>query len=147
MSPFRENAGLTLIEVLVGLLVLSIGLVGIAGLHLSSLSATHSSYHRTVATLIATDAEERLWLSLGQNKSITPAHVSTVETQWATHWNAKAILPTPATLSLASATSPNDDWISVVITITWPERRFGGTQESLTYRTRIVTSPFGGTSS
>lgn len=58
----NAEQGLTLIEVLVALLVLSIGLAGMAAMHLSALKSTSSSYYRSLASTIALDYEERLWL-------------------------------------------------------------------------------------
>jgi len=66
-SPFPKHSGLTLLEVLIALLVLSIGLVGIAVLHLNSIKYAHSSYYTSVATALALDFEERLWISLLEN--------------------------------------------------------------------------------
>lgn len=59
-------AGLSLIEVLIALLVLSIGLVGMASLQLTSLKSAHSSYYRSLASAAALDTEERMWLRMRQ---------------------------------------------------------------------------------
>lgn len=64
-----RNAGLTLIEVLIALLVLSIGLVGLASIHLLSLKAAHSSYYRSLAATAALDAEEQVWALMAENVS------------------------------------------------------------------------------
>ena len=52
-SRRRGSAGFSLIEVLVALLILSVGLLGLAGLQTKSLKDTHQSYLRTQATLDA----------------------------------------------------------------------------------------------
>lgn len=57
----RHIGGLSLIEVLIALLVLSIGLVGMASLQLTSLKSAHSSYYRSLASTAALNIEERLW--------------------------------------------------------------------------------------
>ena len=51
----RNEAGSTLIEVLVALLVLSIGLVGLAALQSNGLKFNHSSYLRTQSTVLMYD--------------------------------------------------------------------------------------------
>lgn len=53
--------GLSLIEVLIALLMLSIGLVGTASLQLTSMKSAHSSYYRSVASTAALNIEERVW--------------------------------------------------------------------------------------
>lgn len=55
----RQN-GFTLLEVLVAMLVLSIGLLGLAGLMASSLRNNHSAYYRTQATWLAYDVIDRM---------------------------------------------------------------------------------------
>lgn len=69
----RRVRGLSLIEVLIALLVLSIGLVGMASLQLTSLKSAHSSYYRSLASAAALDTEERLWLRLRETVLADPA--------------------------------------------------------------------------
>ena len=52
--------GFTLLEVLVAVLVMSIGLLGLAGLMGSTLKNSHSAYQRTQATWLAYDALDRM---------------------------------------------------------------------------------------
>jgi len=52
--------GFTLIEVLVALLVLGIGLLGVAGLQSASLSMNQGSYLRSQATVLAGDIADRM---------------------------------------------------------------------------------------
>lgn len=56
----RRMQGFTLLEVLVAMVVLSIGLLGLAGLMASSLKNSHSAYQRTQATWLAYDALDRM---------------------------------------------------------------------------------------
>lgn len=58
-SKARE-AGFTLIEVLVALLVLSIGLLGLAMLQLESIKYNTDAYFRTQATVLAYDIIDRM---------------------------------------------------------------------------------------
>jgi len=55
-----SNKGFTLIEVLVTIVVVSIGLLGLAGLQISGLRANVSSEARSKATLLASDIIERM---------------------------------------------------------------------------------------
>ncbi len=61
--PHRKpasNRGFSLIEVLVSLVILSVGLLGIAGLQVTGLRSNHSSLLRSQATLFASDMAERM---------------------------------------------------------------------------------------
>lgn len=54
-----------MLEVLVAIVVLSIGLLGLAGLMASSLKNSHSAYQRTQATWLAYDALDRMRANRG----------------------------------------------------------------------------------
>ena len=60
--PFAtgHSGGFTLLEVLIALLVLSVGLLGIAGLQLTSLRSNHSAYLRSQATILGYDILDRI---------------------------------------------------------------------------------------
>lgn len=61
MKIFRYTCnGFTLLEVLISVLILSVGLLGIAGLQVTSLKNNHSSYQRTQATLLGYDVVDRM---------------------------------------------------------------------------------------
>ena len=60
MLDVAHQWGATLIEVLVAVLVLSIGLLGLAGLQVTSLQSNHSAYYRSQATLLAYDIADRM---------------------------------------------------------------------------------------
>lgn len=55
-----KGSGFTLVEVLVALLVLSIGLLGLAALQTTALQFNTDSYQRTQATLLAYDILDRM---------------------------------------------------------------------------------------
>lgn len=56
----RHIGGFSLLEVLVALFVLSIGLLGLAGLQTFSLKFNHQSYESTQATLLLQDMANRI---------------------------------------------------------------------------------------
>lgn len=56
----RPQRGFTLIEVLIGVLVLSVGLLGLAALQTTGLRAGHGANLRTQATLLVNDMAERM---------------------------------------------------------------------------------------
>lgn len=55
-----KQSGFSLLEVLVAMLVLSIGLLGLAGLMASSMRNNQSAYHSTQATWLAYDILDRM---------------------------------------------------------------------------------------
>ena len=55
-----RQAGFSLIEVLVTMVVLSIGLLGVAGMQASGLRNNHAVYTKTQATNLAMDMAERI---------------------------------------------------------------------------------------
>lgn len=59
-SPTARQRGTTLIEVLIALLVLSVGLLGMAGLQMTSLKSNYSAYYRSQASLLAYDIADRM---------------------------------------------------------------------------------------
>jgi type IV pilus assembly protein PilV len=53
-------SGFTLVEVLVALVVLAVGMLGIAGLYVESLKAGRTSIYRTTAVSLAADMADRI---------------------------------------------------------------------------------------
>jgi type IV pilus assembly protein PilV len=66
LTTKRSASGFTLLEVLIAVLVLSIGLLGLAGLQITSLKFNHSAYMRTAATNLAYDMADRMRVNRGQ---------------------------------------------------------------------------------
>lgn len=60
MTTPARSGGATMIEVLVSLLIFSVGLLGMVGLQTLSLRNTQSAYFRTQATVMAEDIMERM---------------------------------------------------------------------------------------
>ncbi len=55
-----KQTGFTLIEVLIAVIVLSIGLLGLAGLQSTGLRNSHDAYVRTLAATLANDMADRI---------------------------------------------------------------------------------------
>ena len=84
-----SQRGFSLIETLVALLILSIGLIGVAAIQLKALQSANAGYQRSVASLAAVDAQERFWAQLATlDVTQTCGHIDTfaVQTAWKTHW-------------------------------------------------------------
>ena len=56
----KFERGLSMFEILITILVVSIGLLGLAGLQFAGLRAANSAQEHTLATLLAQDIEERI---------------------------------------------------------------------------------------
>ena len=57
----NSQRGFSLLEALIALVVLSIGLIGVAAMQLKALQSANAGYQRSVASVAAVDAQERLW--------------------------------------------------------------------------------------
>lgn len=153
-----------MIEILIALLVLSIGLAGMAALHLNSLKNVSSSYYRSLASTIALDFEERLWLEASRapdadlDADLCPKLAdiaSEVVTAWSSttdslnSWASgeRATLPslsvsvpdnTAGRVVDLSAGRPTT-WIEVPVTVSWTDNRFEGEpDEEFVYTVRAL---------
>lgn len=156
----RFGRGFTLIEVLIALLVLTIGLVGMAALHMTSIQSAHSSYYRSIASSVALDFEERMWqrgaevLSLpGQCLTITDLEAVSLAIigQWRAAGPNRIGIPNlnvvmgdlrsgSLTRTASNGGTWTDRWVDITLTLTWTETRFGGddsNQERFDYATRM----------
>lgn len=122
----RSQSGLSLIEVMVALVVLSIGLLGIALLQMRALQSTHAAYQATLASIMATDAEERLWLDRAEG-------VVDPEAGRLANWSADWSGVLPATASTITAEAVNVYQISV----SWSDSRFTAGQDQIIYRATL----------
>jgi len=133
-----EAHGFTLIEVLVTLLVLSIGLVGIAALHLTSLKNAHSSYYTSIASSIALDFEERLWLKVAAKEpggciaqSDIEIIIDNLEALWGSSEPDAISLPGLQLVVPLELTGNEAPWREVSLTVSWIEARFEDLSESV----------------
>jgi type IV pilus assembly protein PilV len=133
-STPSEQRGLTLLEVLIALLVLSIGMVGMAALYVNSLQNVHSSLYRSLGSTIALDFEERLWLALGDDSVTDCPNSGTVAAALQTHWRAptsnawafngeELLRPSAVTVQLGT-TVTTDGFATIPIVVGWSENRF-----------------------
>jgi type IV pilus assembly protein PilV len=142
--PTGTKRGFTLLEVLIALLVLSIGLVGLAVLTVQSLQNNHSALYTSLASAAALDFEERLWIDLGRRASGCPDPTNTFPNgnAFATDWGPSGTalglpgLTFTANTDVTTTTTPRIR--RIVFTLTWNEGRFGGTTETFTYESRVL---------
>jgi type IV pilus assembly protein PilV len=122
-------AGFSLLEVLVGLLILAIGLLGLAGLQMISLRQNNDAYLRSQATLMAYDILDRM--RTNRNHAIDGRYEIDFEESPASSlpdavksdlelWKGSlnATLPGPGDGSIEMS-----DNTVVIVTIKWQERK------------------------
>ena len=84
MDMMRKRLdGFTLIEILIAVVILSIGLLGMAGIQIKGLRGTSSSGQRSQATLLANDIAERIHTNIngiGTPNDDTNTHYANVAT-------------------------------------------------------------------
>ena len=144
--PSRQR-GFSLIEVLIAMLVLAIGLLGMAQMQASGLRSTHGAYLRTQATLLAGDMLDSMRANLtvarggGYDVSYVGGAIPIPGTGLAntdvTAWkaNLNALLPNGdgqiTTVSGLSTANPSD----VTVTVRW-----SGLRQSETGNTGVGTA-------
>jgi type IV pilus assembly protein PilV len=130
-----SNYGFSLMEVLIAMLVLAVGLLGVAALQANALKTNQSAYLRTQATFLAYDMIDRLRANRAAalageyelNMSQTPASSGPFAEldlyDWINNYVAQ-LLPAGD----GSVTCANFGLCTVVVQ--WDESRAGGTAES-----------------
>ncbi|MFY0992110.1 type IV pilus modification protein PilV [Halomonas sp. C05BenzN] len=128
-----SSRGFTLIEALIAVLVLSLGLLGVAAMQLKAVQSAHLSYHRSIATLAAQDVVERLWVELGEAPPNCP-DASLVNGTGTESWHAEWINHLPN----LSSTPVAKVGCEYTITVDWDDARFSGENVSqLIYIVRL----------
>ena len=148
-----------MIEVLIALLVLSIGLAGLASMHFTSLQYVHSAYYRSLASIIAMDYEERLWLELADNSLTGCPDTGTGDgttaagliTNWARDtvggdwdWSTAHLTTIPNLAVTMGTPTTESSYTEVPVTLSWNESRFSddeSTSEQFIYNVRILCRP------
>lgn len=132
-----HSKGFSLMEVLIALLILAVGLLGIAALQSVALKTNHSAYQRTQATFLAYDMMDRM--RSNRNAAIqgnynltmtaTPSGGGSLAEQDLDDWlnNYVAQLLPAGDGSIACVDNDGDGTMEVcTITMQWDEARAGG---------------------
>jgi len=157
------QSGFTMIEVLIAFLVLAIGLIGMASLQLTSVKSAHSSYYRSIASSIALDLEEQLWVEVGDqtadgcpNLNNVVTRVQTIwtggldGTRWASHEiatlpgiGANGAITSDVTTTTEKTPSGTPFWTSIDFVLSWSEQRFEseGETEQFAFTSRVACRP------
>jgi type IV pilus assembly protein PilV len=77
-APSVRQRGMTLIEILVAVVVLSVGLLGLAGLQLKGIQVNQGSVYRWQAAMLAEDIADRM--RADRKNALTPINAYTLPT-------------------------------------------------------------------
>jgi len=133
----QRQQGFTLLEVLIALLILSIGLLGLAALQTTSLRSNQMASMRTTATQLAYDISDRMranpvGVAAGEYVlagGATPGGTTIAKLDLIA-WN-QAVVALPggrSSITQCDGTSvPPCDGVTHVITVQWDEMRTGAT--------------------
>ncbi|MYL27751.1 MULTISPECIES: type IV pilus modification protein PilV [Halomonadaceae] len=126
LAKGRSERGLSLVEVLVAVVILAIGLLGIASTQLVALEQTNLAHKRTTATMLVSEMADRVRANNGDIPASVPADLQR---------RMDDVLGTDADMDMEM----NDDMLEV--TLEWKERdRFeddGERDESFTMQARM----------
>jgi type IV pilus assembly protein PilV len=138
----QHAMGFTLIETMVALLVLSVGMIGVAALHGQSLAASGTAIHRSAAINLAGDMADRIRVNRGAEDAYEAAAadnncddptgsggVDCTEDQMAAQdlfiWEAQVAATLPGgqgVVAVDTATNPT----SYTVTVSWDEPSANG---------------------
>ncbi len=141
-----RQGGFSLLEVLVAIIILSIGLLGLAGLQASGLQANHSAYLRTQAAMLSYDIIDAMRANHDAARDgfydralgdPMPANTTTIANQDVTLWLDNLEASIPLGDGAITVTSTNAV-INVTVTVQWDDSRAGGSgTQQYTLQTRL----------
>ncbi len=127
-NPAGEN-GFTLIEVLIGLIILAIGVLAIAGMQITSIRGTYFSNNLSQASVIAQDRLEFL-------KGLPLADASLNTGDYDDLPNVRTCtLPQP-TIGYRAERNPSPNYVTITYTISWMEKSIPHTVSFRTIKAR-----------
>lgn len=118
----RPQRGFSMLEVLIALVILSIGLLSLAALQVTALQQSYASYQRTLATIQAGDLMDRLWRDVclvHPDNPIEAAAREVIRDRWRADWEDDPRMPGwQGDLDMV----PVGDTGQFVITVRWDDR-------------------------
>lgn len=124
----RLQAGMTMLEVLVALLIFSFGFLGLIGMQARAIQVSTDAEDRSRAALIANEIISAMWIQ----KTLTPPAPMVAA------WQARVADPMVAGLPRAQGTLDAPVAGAVKVTITWHATSRNGTLQDSQYVTQVM---------
>ncbi|WP_153741447.1 type IV pilus modification protein PilV [Marinobacter nauticus] len=130
----RKQRGFTMIEVLVAMIILAIGLLGVAGIQALSLKQTSNSSIRSMVTMHAYDLSERMRAGIDDVTDFEKAKSDSCTGCGAdlSEWHSGVLEDIPTAQTTVDVTAGSDSTFAE-ITVDWTERGIGNDAISQTY--------------
>ncbi len=152
MPPTQR--GFSLLEVMIALVIMSIGMLGIAGLYVNSLQAGRTAMFRHNAIILASDVADRIRANRAAGAAYAEAAGNNNLCHKAVECDEAAMAANDIFLwqEQANATLPDGDvevefddagpvW-NYTINVTWAESTLAEADQELTYSVEIPVNPF-----
>lgn len=129
----KSQRGVTLIEVMIAVLVLSIGLLGVAAMQLKALQSASHSYQRSLATMAAQDAVERLWaFRMKEDDCASGSDLNDIESVWLSDWD-----------DFDGSNIDDGPVCRYTVTVAWSEERFDSEEGDISTLIYVAQLPAG----
>jgi type IV pilus assembly protein PilV len=126
-NPLKHQAGLMLIEVLISILIFSIGILGMVGLQTIATQNAANSEFRTIASTLANDIVSQMWIKKTANPS--DANLSGDITIWKAKVSASTLPNASGTVTLTNSIT--------TVTVTWKPPSKKSTENTNQYVTQV----------
>lgn len=133
-GSIRQQGGATLLEILVSVLILSLGILALVGLQARSITAAGDAKHRVEATNYADQVVGQMWADRA-NLLNYPTFAAPAAAAW--QLQVANALPGPGAGAIAVTPDPNGNLVTVTVSWTPPGLPSGAPANSVVVQTRI----------
>jgi type IV pilus assembly protein PilV len=130
-SPRRRQGGFTLIEVLVALLVFSLGVLGVVGMQARAVQFSTQAGDRARAAMLANEIVSQMWAQ----------QTAVLDSDTITRWQARfrdAAAGLPNGAGTVTTTTAADGSVTAKVTVTWQAPSMSGTSSTNQFVTTVA---------